>query len=154
MDRRMSEALDRHITGNYGEDQFSTPQPSRNTDETRAISHELAEAWTDIERVLRSHAHGTWLAMRDEVKRMEAAIDDIVRAYTPGYNAESLPKWPEEYDEDGDPTADALREVEYPEPTEAERDPEYIDPEDIAAERANRVARLNAMHTGTYKAGE
>lgn len=32
MDRRMAESLDRHITGNYGEDQFSGVEPHKCTE--------------------------------------------------------------------------------------------------------------------------
>lgn len=34
MDKRMSEALDRHITGNYGEDQFNGDEDEDNEDDT------------------------------------------------------------------------------------------------------------------------
>lgn len=76
--------------GEYEQDIETPPSPlSPNTVEQRAISHELAEAW----RVHQSHSD----AWDIEDARMDAAIDAIIAAYTPGYNADSPPAYPEEY---------------------------------------------------------
>ena len=72
-----------------------------NTLEQRRISHELVEAWEDVYA-----AYGPFeVPVRD---RMHGAMDAIIAAFTPGYNAESDPEHPEEYDENDQPTADAL----------------------------------------------
>lgn len=113
MDQRMRNDLDNHITGHYGEDQFKEPSPSRNTDATRTISHELVLAWEAIERHLNTaYGHSDPDVQSDSIE-MQSAMDAIIAGFTPGYNAESNPLWPEEYDEDDQPTDAALREVEY-----------------------------------------
>lgn len=50
MDRREREALDRHITGNYGEDQFKDESP-RSTHEIRAdLIVAISDLWDDCYR--------------------------------------------------------------------------------------------------------
>jgi hypothetical protein len=98
MDARQRRDLDNYITGHYGEDQYrdiperlvGTP---RNTVAARTISHELVLAWEDIQS---AHDGPEW---HSAAVRMESAMDRIIAAYTPGYNAESSPdeEWAEDY---------------------------------------------------------
>lgn len=74
-----------------------------NTVEMRRISHRLVEAWWEV------------LANNEvddrDAEAMHTAMDAIIAAYTPGYNAESDPEYPEEYiPGTTEPTADALRD--------------------------------------------
>ncbi len=59
-----------------------------NTVEMREISHELVLAWKAVEREHGIHYN----------ERMQSAMDAIIAAYTPGYNAETPPDLPEEFD--------------------------------------------------------
>ena len=86
-----------------------------NTVEQRRIAHELVEAANAVTRRLDSGIPGA----REDVLRLETAMDAIIAAYTPGYNAESDPEDPEEYDSEGKPTAAALG-------------PAYIHPQGVA----------------------
>lgn len=80
-----------------------------NTAEQRRISHELVEAWQAVELTLNEKPWDPAIHMA--VLRMQSAMDAIVAAYTPGYNAESDPDFPEEYvPGTNTPTADALRD--------------------------------------------
>lgn len=84
-----------------------------NTVEQRRISHELVEAWQEVEQTLRDECEAPSEFEHDHVSRMYAAMDAIIAAFTPGYNAESEPEAPEESDANGKPTADALTAMEY-----------------------------------------
>lgn len=74
-----------------------------NTVEMRRISHALAMASHTAEMYLRDEGY---TQVEDE---LNDAVQEIIRAYTPGYNAESDPEYPEEYDDNDQPTHDALR---------------------------------------------
>jgi hypothetical protein len=72
-----------------------------NTRAMREISHELVLAWEQVGR------HSVIEDVDDE--RMRNAMDAIIAAYTPGYNAESTPDFPEEYvPGTNEPTQDAI----------------------------------------------
>lgn len=74
------------------------PATPRNTVAARTISHELVLAWEEVEQVLRDECEA-WSTPHDHVTRMQSAMDRIIAAYTPGYNAESPPdeEWAEDY---------------------------------------------------------
>lgn len=94
MDARQKADLDRHITGNYGENQFSDEESGRpridapSHEHRRWFSEQLDKLMNRRVKVLQTYSEGDLEMWKVEVQNLNAIHEVLVQAYMDGHAAE------------------------------------------------------------------